>query len=75
MQEVPEGTNQGTPILGDPYAFPYFGNVGPPMMATLNLLRFTVRIVGTLYLCNGNVDSYISLSSTRTYTTFIGLGT
>ena len=44
MDEVPEDTNQGTPLHGDPYAFPCFGNVVPPMMATLNLPRFTVGL-------------------------------
>ena len=49
MEEIPKGTNQGTPVHGDPYAFPCFGNVGPPMMATLNLLGFTVGLLVWLF--------------------------
>ena len=44
MVEIPEGTNQGTPIHRDPCAFPCFGNVGPPMMATLNLPGFIMGL-------------------------------
>lgn len=49
MVEIPEGTKQGTPIHGDPCAFPCFGNVGPPMMATLNILGFTVGLLVWLF--------------------------
>lgn len=45
MTTQPEdATNQGTPIHGDPCAFPCFGNIGPPMMTTLNLPGFTVGL-------------------------------
>ena len=44
MVELIEDTNQGTPIHWDPCSFPCFGNVDPPMMATLNLPRFTMGI-------------------------------
>lgn len=42
--EIPKGTNQGTPIHGYPYAFPCFGDIGPPLMATLNIPGFTVGL-------------------------------
>jgi hypothetical protein len=35
MDKVPNDTNQGTPSQGDSCAFPLFGNVGVPLMATL----------------------------------------
>jgi hypothetical protein len=35
MDKVPDDTNQGTPLQGDSCAFPFFGNVGVPLMATL----------------------------------------
>jgi hypothetical protein len=44
MEIVPEATNQGTPFHGEPYAFPCFGNVGPPYIATLTLPGFTVGL-------------------------------
>ena len=30
-------TNQGTLPKGDPRSFPFFGNVGTPLMVTLNI--------------------------------------
>jgi hypothetical protein len=42
MAKVLEDTNQGTPSQGDSYAFPFFGNVGAPLMATLNILGLNV---------------------------------
>ena len=44
MTEIPEGTKQGTLVHGDPCAFACFGNIVPPMIATLNLPRFIVGI-------------------------------
>ena len=44
MAEIPEGTNQVSPVHWDPCAFPCFGNVGPSLMATLTLPRFTVGL-------------------------------
>jgi hypothetical protein len=35
MDKVPNDTNQGTPSQGDSCAFPFFGNIGVPLMATL----------------------------------------
>jgi hypothetical protein len=35
MAKVPNDTNQGTPSQGDSCAFPFFGNVAIPLMATL----------------------------------------
>ena len=53
MEEITEGTNQGTPINGDPCSFPCFGNGGPPMMDTLNLLGFTMGLL--VWLCTNTV--------------------
>ena len=45
MSTQPESNaNQGTPVHGDPCAFPSFGNVGQPMMTTLNLPGFTMGL-------------------------------
>ena len=44
-----KGTNKGTPIHADPCAFPCFGNVGPPIMATLNLHGFTMELLIWLF--------------------------
>ena len=49
MAEILEGTNQETNAHGDPCVFLCFGDVGPPMMATLNLLGFTVGILICLF--------------------------
>jgi hypothetical protein len=44
MAKVLEDTNQGTPTQGDSCAFPFFGNVGAPLMATLNILGLNVGL-------------------------------
>ena len=42
-------TNQGTPMKWDFCAFPFVGNVSAPLMATLNLPRFTLGILISLF--------------------------
>jgi hypothetical protein len=49
METVPEPTNQGTPLHGDPHPFPCFGNIGPPYIATLSLPRFTIGLLVWLF--------------------------
>ena len=44
MANVPEFSNLGTPPNENPSTFPYFGNVGPPYMATLSLPGFTIGL-------------------------------
>ena len=44
MANVPEFINLGTPPNENPSTFPYFGNVGPPYMATLSLPGFTIGL-------------------------------
>ena len=44
MANIPVETNQGTLPKGDPCAFPFFGNVVTPLMATLNIPRLNVGI-------------------------------
>jgi hypothetical protein len=45
MDKVNEDTNQGTPSQGDSFAFPFFGNVGVPLMATLNIPGLNVGLL------------------------------
>jgi hypothetical protein len=70
MAKVIVNTNQGTPSQGDSCAFPFFGNIGVPLMATLNILGLNVGLpvwLGTIQnipnaldasqistLCHGN---------------------
>ena len=44
MAHIPMETNQGTLPKGDPCAFPFFGNVGTPLMATLNIPGLNVGL-------------------------------
>ena len=44
MAEIPESSNQEIPFHVDPCNFPSFGNVGPPMMATLSLPGLTIGL-------------------------------
>ena len=44
MAKVPNDTNQGAPSQGDSCAFPFFGNVGVPWMATLYIPGLNVGL-------------------------------
>jgi hypothetical protein len=37
MVSVPGMTNEGSLLLGEPFVFPSYENVGPPYIATLSL--------------------------------------
>ena len=42
MDNVPKYSNQWTPSQGDSRVVPWFGNIGSPLMDTLNLHGFTM---------------------------------
>ena len=44
MSNTPLNTNQEVPMQGTPCTIPLTGNVGVPLMATLNLPGFTLGI-------------------------------
>lgn len=44
MTNIPVESNQGTPPKWDHCAFPFFGNVGTPLMATLNIPGLTIGL-------------------------------
>jgi hypothetical protein len=44
MAKVPDDTNQGVPSQGDSCAFPFFRNVGVPLMATLYIPGLNVGL-------------------------------
>jgi hypothetical protein len=65
MDKVPDDTNQGTPSKGDSCAFPFFGNVGVPLMATLYIPGLNVGLpvwLGTI----PNVLNALDASQLRT---------
>jgi hypothetical protein len=65
MDKVPDDTNQGTPSQGDSCSFPFFRNVGVPLMATLYIPRFNVGLLvwlGTI----PNVPNYLDASQLST---------
>jgi hypothetical protein len=45
MDKVPDDTNQGTPSQGDSCSFPFFKNVGVPLMATLYIPGLNVGLL------------------------------
>ena len=45
MAQIPESSNQEIPFHVDPCNFSCFGNVGPPMMATLSLPGLTIGLL------------------------------
>jgi hypothetical protein len=64
MEKFLEETNHGTPSQGDSYAFPFFGNIGVHLMATLKIPGLNVGLPiwlwTTLNVPNSLYDSYIS---------------
>jgi hypothetical protein len=44
MSKITDDTNQGTPLQGYYCDFPFFGNVGFPLMATLYIPRLNVGL-------------------------------
>jgi hypothetical protein len=44
MDKVPDDTNQETPLQGDSCSFPFFKNVGFPLMATLYIPGLNVGL-------------------------------
>jgi hypothetical protein len=44
MSRIPGDTNQGSPSQGDSCSFPFFGNVGVPLMATLYIPGLNVGL-------------------------------
>jgi len=49
MAEILESSNQYILVHVDPFTFPCFGNVGPPMMATLSLTGLTIGLLVWLF--------------------------
>jgi hypothetical protein len=44
MVSVPGMTNEGTPVPGEPFIFPSYGNIGPPHIPTLSLPGLTIGL-------------------------------
>jgi hypothetical protein len=60
MEKVTNDTNQGTPSQGDSLSFHFFGNVGVPLMASLYILGFNVRLsvwLGTIPNVSNALDT------------------
>ena len=64
MAEIPKSSNQEIPVHVDPCDFPCFGNVGPPMMATLSLPGLTIGLPVWLFSIP-NVSSAPNASPVR----------
>jgi hypothetical protein len=65
MDKFPIDTNQGTPSQGDSCVFPFFGNIGVPLMATLYIPGLNVGLpvwLGTI----PNVPNALDASQLRT---------
>jgi len=65
MAKVPDDTNQGTPSQEDSCAFPFFRNVGVPLMSTLYIPGLNVGLqiwLGTI----PNVPNSLDASQLRT---------
>jgi hypothetical protein len=60
MAKFPDDTNQGTPSQGDSFTFPFFGNIGVPLMATLYIPGLNVGLpvwLGTIPNVPNSLDS------------------
>jgi hypothetical protein len=61
-------TNEGTPLLGEPFVFPSYGNVGPPYIATLSLPGLTIGLPVWLFstpVISNASASYVSTPPTH----------
>jgi hypothetical protein len=61
MAKFPDDTNQGTPSQGDSCDFPFFENVGVPLMATLYILELNVGLpvwLSTIPNVLNDLDAY-----------------
>jgi hypothetical protein len=61
MAKVTGDTNQGAPSQGDSCAFPFFRNVGVPLMATLYIPGLNVKLqvwLGTIPTVLNALDAY-----------------
>jgi hypothetical protein len=45
MEKFHDDTNQGTPLQGDSFSFPFFENIGVPFMATLYIPGLNVGLL------------------------------
>ena len=57
-------TNEGTPLLGEPFVFPSYGHVGPPYMATLSLPGLNIGL--PVWLFSTSVISNAGASNVST---------
>jgi hypothetical protein len=61
MAKVPDDTNQLTPSQGDSFVFPFFENIGVPLMATLYIPGLNVGLpawLGTIPNVSNALDAY-----------------
>jgi hypothetical protein len=65
MAKVLGDTNHGTSSQGDSCSFPFFGNVGAPLMATLNIHGLNVGLIFWLWVTL-NVLNALDVSQIRT---------
>jgi hypothetical protein len=65
MAKFLEYTNQGIHSQGDSFTFPFFGNVGAPLMATLNIIGLNVGLLVS-FCTTLNVTNSIDSSQIRT---------
>ena len=65
MEKFIDDTNQGTPSQGDSCAFPFFRNIGVPLMATLYIPGLNVGLPVWLGAIP-NVPNAIDASQLRT---------
>jgi hypothetical protein len=66
MAPILEMTNEGTLALGEPFVFPFYGNIGPPHIATLRLpgltIGLSVWLFSTQVIPNAVSSSVVSTS-------------
>ena len=66
MASTPKSTNGGTPCPGEPFTFPYFGNFGPPYIATLSLPGLTIGLPVWLFLTSVILNPPSALATPNT---------
>jgi hypothetical protein len=67
MVSVPGMSNEGTPLPGEPFVFPSYGNVGPLYIATLSLSSLTIGL--PIWFFSTTVISNVGASDVSTLPT------
>jgi len=75
MALVLKMTNEGTPALGKPFVFPFYGNIGPPHITTLSLPGLTIGLpiwLFSTHVIPNAVSASVTINSPQEHEPHVG---